>query len=166
MLRDNIWLGPANMTMRRQNTFNLDRVELLRGPSSVINGQGAVAGTVNMVTKQAQPTSTTDFSSMLSYGQFNTYQAAVGVNGPASDTVFYRFDVSRFGSNGFVDRDGPVLLQRHRQPPVAAERPRPVAGQRRLSERRLRLVLRHAAVAEGCPRRPSRWASSRPGTAR
>ena len=107
VLRDNIWLGPANMTMRRQNTFNLDRVELLRGPSSVINGQGAVAGTVNMVTKQAQPTTTTDFSSMLSYGQFNTYQAAVGVNGPAGDTVFYRFDVSRFGSNGFVDRMDP-----------------------------------------------------------
>jgi len=107
VLRDNIWLGPANMTMRRQNTFNLDRVELLRGPSSVINGQGAVAGTVNMVTKQAQPTTTTDFSSMLSYGQFNTYQAAVGVNGPAGDTVFYRFDVSRFGSNGHVERMDP-----------------------------------------------------------
>ena len=107
VLRDNIWLGPANMTMRRQNTFNLDRVELLRGPSSVINGQGAVAGTVNTVTKQARPTATTDVSSLLSYGQFNTYQAAVGVNGPAGDTVFYRFDASRYGSDGYVDRMNP-----------------------------------------------------------
>ena len=30
VLRDGIWLGPANMVMRPQNTFNLDRVELAR----------------------------------------------------------------------------------------------------------------------------------------
>ncbi|MYD69437.1 MAG: Plug domain-containing protein [Acidobacteria bacterium] len=39
VLRDGIWLGPANMVMRPQNTFNLDRVEVLRGPSSVLNGR-------------------------------------------------------------------------------------------------------------------------------
>lgn len=27
------------MVMRPQNTFNLERIELLRGPSSVVNGQ-------------------------------------------------------------------------------------------------------------------------------
>ena len=107
VLRDGIWLGPANMTMRRQNTFNLDRVELLRGPSSVINGQGAVAGTINAVTKQAQPTAETEWSSTLSYGQFNTHEASVGVNGPASDTVFYRFNASRYASDGFVERMEP-----------------------------------------------------------
>ena len=32
VLRDGIWLGPANMVMRPQNTFNLDRIEVLRGP--------------------------------------------------------------------------------------------------------------------------------------
>ena len=107
VLRDNIWLGPANMTMRRQNTFNLDRVEVMRGPSSVINGQGAVAGTINAVTKQAEPTTVTEWSGLLSYGSFNTYQTSFGVNGPASDTVFYRFDVSRYASDGFVERMEP-----------------------------------------------------------
>ena len=34
VLRDGIWLGPANMVMRPQNTFNLDRIEVLRGPGS------------------------------------------------------------------------------------------------------------------------------------
>ena len=38
--------------MRPQNTFNLDRVEVLRRPSWVLNGQGAVAGTVNAITKR------------------------------------------------------------------------------------------------------------------
>ena len=35
VLRDGIWLGPANMVMRPQNTFNLDRVEVLRGRAAV-----------------------------------------------------------------------------------------------------------------------------------
>ena len=104
VLRDGVWLGPANMVMRPQNTFNLDRVELLRGPSSVLNGQGAVAGTVNAVTKQATPTATTDWNAQVSYGRFNTYQTAIGVNGPIHESLWYRVDASRYGSDGFVDR--------------------------------------------------------------
>lgn len=104
VLRDGIWLGPANMVMRPQNTFNLDRVELLRGPSSVLNGQGAVAGTINAITKQAQPTTTTQWNGLVSYGRFNSYQTAIGVNGPVNDKLWYRLDVSQYGSDGFVDR--------------------------------------------------------------
>ena len=107
VLRDGIWLGPANMVMRPQNTFNLDRVELLRGPSSVLNGQGAVAGTINAVTKQAAPTDAAQWNGLLSYGRYNTYQTAIGVNGPISESLWYRFDVSRYGSDGYVDRMSP-----------------------------------------------------------
>ena len=107
VLRDGIWLGPANMVMRPQNTFNLDRVEVLRGPSSVLNGQGAVAGTVNAITKQAEPTTTTEWNALLSYGRFNTFQTSVGVNGPLSDSLWYRLDFSGYGSDGHVDRMSP-----------------------------------------------------------
>ena len=107
VLRDGIWLGPANMVMRPQNTFNLDRVEVLRGPSSVLNGQGAVAGTVNAITKQAAPTTTTQWNALLSYGRFNTYQTSVGVNGPLSESLWYRLDFSGYGSDGHVERMEP-----------------------------------------------------------
>ncbi len=107
VLRDGIWLGPANMVMRPQNTFNLDRVEVLRGPSSVLNGQGAVAGTVNAITKQATPTTTTQWNALLSYGRFNTFQTSVGVNGPLSESLWYRLDFSGYGSDGHVERMEP-----------------------------------------------------------
>ena len=107
VVRDGIWLGPANMVMRPQNTFNLDRVELLRGPSSVLNGQGAVAGTINAITKQATPTAAPEWNGLFSYGRFNTYQTAIGVNGPITESLWYRFDVSRYGSDGFVERMSP-----------------------------------------------------------
>jgi iron complex outermembrane recepter protein len=103
-LRDGIWLGPSTMIMRPQNTFNLDRVELLRGPSSVINGQGAVAGTINAITKSAEPTSATSWQGLLSYGRFNSYHAAVGATGPVHESFWYRVDVSRSGSDGYVER--------------------------------------------------------------
>jgi iron complex outermembrane receptor protein len=103
-LRDGIWLGPSTMVMRPQNTFNLERIELLRGPSSVVNGQGSVAGAINAVTKSAEPTAATRGNALLSYGQFNTYHAAAGVTGPVTDTLWYRADVSRSGSDGYVER--------------------------------------------------------------
>jgi len=103
-LRDGIWLGPSTMVMRPQNTFNLDRIELVRGPSSVINGQGAVAGTINAVTKTAEPTDRTNWQALMSYGRFHTYQTAVGVAGRLTSTAWYRVDVSRSGSDGFVPR--------------------------------------------------------------
>ena len=78
-LRDGIWLGPSTMIMRPQNTFNLDRVELLRGPSSVINGQGAVAGTINAVTKSAEPMSAMRWQGLASYDRFTCRCLYVGV---------------------------------------------------------------------------------------
>lgn len=109
-LRDGIWLGPSPMVMRPQNTFNLDRIELMRGPSSVINGQGSVAGAINAVTKTAEPTTATRWNTLLSYGSFNTAHAALGVTGPMSDTLWYRVDVSRSSSDGYVaDMDSSSL---------------------------------------------------------
>ena len=103
-LRDGIWLGPSTMVMRPQNTFNLERVELLRGPSSVINGQGAVAGTINAVTKSAEPTTATGWQGLVSYGRFDTYHTAVGATGPLNNSLWYRVDASRSGSGGYVAR--------------------------------------------------------------
>lgn len=104
ILRDGLWLGPSTMVMRPQNTFNLERVELLRGPSSVVNGQGAVAGTINAVTKTAEPVADHQWRALAAFGRFNTYQAAAGAAGPLTSSLWYRVDASRNGSDGWVDR--------------------------------------------------------------
>lgn len=106
LLRDGIWLGPSPMVGRPQNTFNLQRVELLRGPASVVNGQGAVAGAVNAVTKSAEPIAATNWNALVSFGRFNSINAAVGVTGPLSDSLWYRLDVSRSRTDGYVNDMG------------------------------------------------------------
>jgi iron complex outermembrane receptor protein len=107
ILRDGLWVGPANMVMRPQNTFNLERVEVLRGPSSVLNGQGAVAGTVNAVNKSAGPNERQSVDAMATYGRYDTYQVGLGAGGALGDSVWYRADISQFGSDGYVDRMDP-----------------------------------------------------------
>ncbi len=103
-LRDGLRAGPHNMTMRPQNTFNLERVEILKGPGSVLYGEGAVAGTINMVTKK--PTLDQDAASelLVSYGRFNTWEVGFGNQGTLSDSVAYRVDLDNAQSDGWVDR--------------------------------------------------------------
>ena len=50
-LRNGLYIGPSNMTTRDQNSFNVASVEILKGPASVLYGQGAVAGVINVVDK-------------------------------------------------------------------------------------------------------------------
>lgn len=104
ILRDGLRAGPANMTMRPQNTFNLERVEILKGPASVLYGEGAVAGTVNMVTKKPKLRDDFEGEALLSYGRYNTWEAGLGFEGPVGQGAAFRVDVSSAESDGWIDR--------------------------------------------------------------
>ena len=58
ILYNGIWIGPQDITSRVMDTANLDRVEFLKGPSSLMSGLDAIGGSVNYVTEQ--PTSWSD----------------------------------------------------------------------------------------------------------
>ncbi|WP_158966228.1 TonB-dependent siderophore receptor [Paraglaciecola sp. L3A3] len=103
VLRDGLWVGPSTMVMRPQNTFNLQRVEILRGPSSVLNGVGAVAGTVNAVTKSARQNERDEMNILASYGKYNSYHLGVGAKGEINDSLWYNGTVSTYSSDGYVD---------------------------------------------------------------
>ncbi|WP_433861489.1 TonB-dependent receptor [Pseudomonas thivervalensis] len=84
-----------------------DRVELLGGPSSFLNGSGAVGGSLNVITKLANSKEDT-FEGRMSYGRYDTWETAVGFNkalnsgdGPRH---YARLDYSRTSSNGYIDR--------------------------------------------------------------
>lgn len=104
VLRDGLWIGPSTMVMRPQNTFNLQSVEILRGPSSVINGVGAVAGTINAITKSARENETDEINLLASYGEYNSQHYGLGAKGSLSDTVWYNATISSYDSDGYVDR--------------------------------------------------------------
>ncbi|NJR38873.1 MAG: TonB-dependent siderophore receptor [Leptolyngbyaceae cyanobacterium CSU_1_4] len=82
---------------------NVDRVEILRGPASVLYGFGDLGGTVNIVTKQPldQPT----YSLEYTLGQFNTHNASLDFSAPfgVDNPLGYRLNASYSSANSFRD---------------------------------------------------------------
>ena len=94
LLFDGLSLGPTGFVTRPRDSWNLDRVEILKGPASVLYGEGAVAGAVNLVTKRPIR-ELTGSEAFLSYGSFNTLRAGVGSGGKlGTDQLHYRVDLS------------------------------------------------------------------------
>ncbi len=72
----------------------VERVEVLRGPASVLYGSNAMAGTINIITKNA---SSKPFSASLtsSYGSYNTWQTTANLSshyGPFSVMASVSYD--------------------------------------------------------------------------
>ena len=105
--RDGIWLGPALITGRPQNGFNLDRIEVLKGPASVLHGQGAIGAALNMITKKPEMGNTTTYEFLSSYGRYDSVKVGFGSGGQINKDLWFRFDGSEYSSDGFVDNSDP-----------------------------------------------------------
>ena len=79
--------------------FDLDRIEVLRGPSSVLYGFGAVGGVVNLIRKRASATPAYELE--LGLGTPGQYRAHAGAQGAITDTLSYRADVGHVSSESF-----------------------------------------------------------------
>jgi iron complex outermembrane receptor protein len=85
------------------DTWNVERIEFLGGPASVMYGNGAIGGVVNVVPKRPNRF-TTENALRIGAGSQDTMRAAFGRGGPINDRVAYRVDVSHNTSDGYVER--------------------------------------------------------------
>jgi iron complex outermembrane recepter protein len=81
---------------------NIERVEILRGPGSVLFGEGDPGGTINIVTKQ--PQREPFYSVDATVGSHNFYGGAIDLTGPLNDskTALYRINASYESGDSFV----------------------------------------------------------------
>lgn len=84
------------------DTWSIDRIEVLRGPASVMYGQGAIGGVLNVIPKK--PTRIMENEGLLEFGSDFTRRAAAGSAGSLGGKLSYRADVSGRKSDGWVDR--------------------------------------------------------------
>lgn len=96
---DDVYHGRSRMT--GATFFDLDHIEVLKGPQSTFFGNNAIAGALNITTKK--PGDTFDASARLLYGQYGTYAAEGAVGGPITDTLGVRVAVTRNGGSGWID---------------------------------------------------------------
>ncbi len=87
-------------------TYNIESVEILKGPSSVLYGRGAVGGSVNLILRKPEAAPAYELS--YKAGSYNTHQFTGGATGPigSSGRVLYRVDGSFETSSGWRDAGG------------------------------------------------------------
>ncbi len=105
VLYNGISIGVASDTTRVMDTFGLDQVEFLKGPSALMSGIMAIGGSVNYVSRQ--PTTGPIQNEMdLSIDTQGTFRSHYGSGGStAVPGLDYRFDVTGSKINSFIDGD-------------------------------------------------------------
>ncbi|MEL6441488.1 MAG: TonB-dependent siderophore receptor [Cyanobacteria bacterium J06621_8] len=82
---------------------NVERVEVLKGPASVLFGQGIVGGTINLVTEKPlnEPAYELDFTA----GNFDTYRGSLDFTGPLNEdkSLAYRVNFAYESEGNFRD---------------------------------------------------------------
>ncbi|MDO9105481.1 MAG: TonB-dependent siderophore receptor [Methylovulum sp.] len=90
----------------RVEPYGMERIEVLRGPSSVLYGQNAPGGLINMISKR--PTQQPFHEIQLLGGSFDRVQGSVDLSGPATSRgdVLYRLVALARDSDTQVDHVG------------------------------------------------------------
>lgn len=105
VLRDGIRQNTGSQSARTIDAFNLDRVEVLKGPASLMFGEGAVGGAVNYLSKL--PDRAWRGEVFASHGSWNHLRLGLGAGGPViPGRLFARADFSFAERDGYVERAG------------------------------------------------------------
>jgi iron complex outermembrane receptor protein len=96
------YVGAGTLTFPFDN-WSADRIEVLRGPASVMYGEGAIGGAINVIPKR--PLSVSRNEAEVSFDTNGTKRLAVDSGGPISKDVAYRFAAVGDLSDGWVDRN-------------------------------------------------------------
>ncbi|MBC7832509.1 MAG: TonB-dependent siderophore receptor [Hyphomicrobium sp.] len=97
-----LYVGAGTVTFPF-DTWSAERIEVLRGPASVLYGEGAIGGVINVVPKK--PTEYFTHEALVAIGTDATRRFGVGSGGPISDQLAYRIDASGVQSEGWMDNE-------------------------------------------------------------
>lgn len=97
-----LYVGSGTLTFPF-DTWSAQRIEVLRGPASVMYGEGAIGGAINVISKM--PLTVQRGEAEVSVDSNLTRRLAVDSGGPINKDVSYRITAVGNMSDGWVDRD-------------------------------------------------------------
>lgn len=108
-LYDGLRMSGAGSTNRVEDTWNYERIEVLKGPASVLQGDSAIGGIVNFQTKRPDRDNPSR-EAMFSYGSYGSTRTGIGLGDNFGETGAYRIDYSHNDSRvGTIDRNSNKL---------------------------------------------------------
>jgi iron complex outermembrane receptor protein len=96
---DDIYHGRARYS--EDSLFDVDRVEVLKGPQTTYFGNNAIAGALNVVTRDPGATPSSDVRASYT-PRFDGYSAEAGVDLPTPSTLGIRLAGQANGGNGWI----------------------------------------------------------------
>jgi iron complex outermembrane receptor protein len=105
VLYNGISIGVASDTTRDMDTYNLDQVEFLKGPSALMSGMMAIGGAVNYVSRQPT-TGPIQNEADVSYDSLGTIRSHYSSGGSTPvEGLDYRVDITGSKIDSFIDGD-------------------------------------------------------------
>lgn len=103
-LYDGTRIYPASNTITFPfDTWTVDRIEILHGPASVLYGEGAIGGAVNVIPKKPLMDGRRN-EIMTRVGTDGSKALALGSAGPLGERLAYNLDVSIRDTEGWLER--------------------------------------------------------------
>lgn len=87
--------------------FDIERVEVLRGPQGTLFGRNATGGAIQYISRK--PTDEFSLNGSATWFSDGGYAVEVGAGGPVSDTLAVRFALDRVQRDGFVKSNNPAI---------------------------------------------------------
>jgi outer membrane receptor protein involved in Fe transport len=79
------------------SAYDLERIEVLKGPQGTLFGQNSTGGAINYIA--AQPTTTLTSGGDISYGRFNQVDGNAYISGPITEDLLFRVAVTGLRSD-------------------------------------------------------------------
>ena len=83
--------GVRDLSPQSRDPFNVEQVEVVKGPGSAFTGRGSSGGTINLASKW--PTLRRSFGGTLNLGTDKTKRASADINLPLNDSVAFRLNL-------------------------------------------------------------------------
>lgn len=91
----------AARTAQVFDIFDLERIEVLRGPQGTLYGKNSIGGSINFVT--SKPSEDLRVRLQQTIGEYSRYDSAGLISGPLSENLLGKFSFSRRKFDGYLD---------------------------------------------------------------